>query len=81
MESHGAGGDSAFSSPLSAATRVSITNDDFPEPLTPVNTVIASCGIETFRDCRLFAVAPFIEIIPSPLRRLSGTAMERAPER
>ena len=48
----------SFSSRLDLAAMVSSTNDDLPEPETPVTTVIWCLGILRLRFLRLFSVAP-----------------------
>ena len=44
------------------AAMVSNTNDDFPEPETPVTTVICRLGISTVTCFRLFSVASLMRI-------------------
>ena len=50
----------SLSSRLDLAAMVSSTNDDFPEPETPVTTVICLLGILRLRSLRLFSVAPLM---------------------
>ena len=52
----------SLSSRRLSAAMVSRQSDDFPEPDTPVNTVILCLGMSTEMFFRLFSVAPVIEM-------------------
>src|ERR1700739_1184163 len=52
---------------------VSNANDDLPDPLTPVTTVMALCGISTVTFLRLWTRAPWT-------RRASGSGLEVSAE-
>ncbi len=56
-------GNVSFSSRRLSAAMVSRHNDDFPDPDTPVNTVIFPFGISNDTDFRLFSVAPTMTIL------------------
>ncbi|CRH47715.1 Uncharacterised protein [Chlamydia trachomatis] len=47
--------------------------EDFPEPETPVTTVICPNGIETVRSLRLCLLALDKVIVPKEFVRLAGT--------
>ena len=49
-----------WSSLRSAGARVSVTNDDLPEPDTPVTATMQPIGISTSMSWRLFCLAPEI---------------------
>ncbi|CRH47361.1 Uncharacterised protein [Chlamydia trachomatis] len=54
-------------------TSVSLIREDFPEPETPVTTVICPNGIETVRSLRLCLLALDKVIVPKEFVRLAGT--------
>ena len=45
---------------------MSNASEDLPDPLTPVTTVIALCGISTLTFFRLWTRAPRMEIVSLP---------------
>src|SRR5260370_25906647 len=59
---------------------MSVTREDFPEPLTPDTATNAPSGIATSRFFRLLARAPRItRRLPFPFRRRGGTGISRSP--
>ena len=71
-----------FSSAASFLYRISLTNEDLPEPETPVTQVSVPSGIVKSVCLRLFTAQPLtVMLLPLPLRRISGTGMNFLPER
>ena len=64
-----------------AGKSMPLTSEDFPDPLTPVTTVITLSGNFTSMPCRLFILAPFMPMKRFQLRRLAGTGMRSSPSR
>src|ERR1700722_4399383 len=70
----------SFSRRWDSAAIVSNTSDDFPEPETPVKTVIFRRGISTEMFLRLFARAPRTSMLPNgELMKLAGLLAARSP--
>ena len=71
-----------FNRLASAGASVSVIRELLPEPETPVTTVSVPMGTSSVTLFRLFSLAPVIFNVPRPgLRRVSGTAMRRRPDR
>ena len=61
--------------------RISLTSELFPEPETPVTTVMIPSGISTSIFLRLCSLAPFIVSQPVGCLRSFGTGMHSLPLR
>ena len=71
-----------FKSLESLGTIIWLSNDDLPEPETPVIQVNVPKGISTFKDLRLFCLAPLtLKNLPLPTLLAIGTGMLYSPDK